>query len=178
MGLEWSHGKRRPTTPRPNGNGESIPPLPPPNEAERSRDVQSGRFVPGKRTVLKTKAKGITTLAPIACPDWLQPHIEEGAEYALALLERCQGDRVLARLAGDTADAHAVYRGYVALAVQGDMEAAREARAWLREHRSCLATFSALANEIKQPSEEVPWLATFADVSDPGKSEGGGEGTP
>jgi hypothetical protein len=67
-------------------------------------------------------------------------------------------------LAGATADAHALYRAHVALALATADTKERgqlmtEARGWLREHRSNLATLAALAGSIAIPTPpDVPWL--------------------
>lgn len=150
-GLEWSHGKVRPKTPRVLGHDAGVAPLPA-EDADLSapiKDAKTGRFLPGnrahRRRRLKAKAKGITTLNPATCESWLAPHVTEGAAYGLELLARVEHDPVLARLAGDVADAHTVYRALLALAAKGDMDAFKEARAWLREHRSALATLAGLA---------------------------------
>lgn len=152
MALEWSHGKRRPMLPRPNGNDGGVASLP--SEAGESapmQDAKTGRFVKGnrayRRRMVKEKAKGIHTLNPARCDAWLRPFVEEGAAYGVDLLQRIAGDPVLARLAGDVADAHTVYRALLALAAKGDAEALRESRAWLREHRAALATLSGLVAE-------------------------------
>jgi hypothetical protein len=152
--LEWSHGKRRPTTPRPNGHDGGAPALPPaPEESAPERDATTGRFLPGnrgyRRRMVKAKAKGITTLDPSRVDAWLAPFVKDGAAYGVELMRRVQGDPALLRLAGDVADAHTVYRALLALAAKGDTEALRESRAWLREHRSALATLSSLADESK-----------------------------
>ena len=105
------------------------------------------------------KARGITTLNPASVPAWLRPHVEDGAEYGSDLLARFP-DPCLARLVGDVADAHCVYRGLLALGAAGDVEALREARAWLREHRSALATLSGLAAENGAPVDDDRFYVT------------------
>lgn len=151
-GLEWSHGRRRPKSPRVLGKDAPVKALPPAESAETAptNDPKTGRFLPGnrahRRRQVKEKARGISTLNPERCQSWLSPHVRDGAVYGIELLRRFP-DPALARLAGDVADAHTVYRALLALGAQGDVEALREARAWLREHRSALATLSGLASE-------------------------------
>lgn len=167
--LEWSHGKRRPKSPRLLGNDTGVAPLPSSDDAEPIKDAQTGRFLPGntayRRRVLKGKANGITTLAPSACAAWLRPHVADGAAYGMDLLRRFP-DPTLARLVGHVADAHAVYRGLLALAAMGDTDALREARAWAVEHRTALATLSGLAGETTaQPSDAHLFVDTKAGVA-------------
>lgn len=158
-GLEWSHGKRRPKAPRVLGKDAGVEPLPPSETADAAptNDPKTGRFLPGnrahRRRAVKEKAKGISTLNPERCQSWLSPHVRDGAAYGIELLRRFP-DPALARLAGDVADSHTVYRALLALGAQGDVEALREARAWLREHRSALATLSGLASERTGSADE------------------------
>lgn len=157
-GLEWSKGKRRVKVPRLLGKAEGVKELPSSEDTEPIKDAKTGRFVKGnhayRRRVLKRKARGIVTLDPASCAAWLRPHVVDGASYGMDLIGRFS-DPVLARLAGNVADAHTVYRALLAQGVGGDVEALREARAWFREHRSGLATLSALAGEkTGKPADE------------------------
>lgn len=151
-GLEWSNGKVRPKTPRLTGKDDGVAAVPPPASEKSApmQDAKTGRFVPGntayRRRMLKREQRGIATLAPASCAEWLRPHVVDGASYAMRLRERFD-DPVLGSLVGDVADAHTMYRALLALAAKGDGDALREARAWLREHRSALATLSGLAGE-------------------------------
>jgi hypothetical protein len=110
---------------------------------------------------VKERAQGIATLDPKRCASWLRPFVEGGAAYGLDLLGRF-ADPALARLVGDTADARTVYRALLHLAAQGDTEALKEARAWLREHRACLSTLAALAGATPAADDgaDAPWLAS------------------
>lgn len=156
-GLEWSHGKRRPKTARLAGNDEGVKQLPASDDAEPIKDKKTGRFVVGnrayRRRVLKSKAQGITTLNPSSCAAWLRPHVEGGRSYGMELLARFP-DPATARLVGDIADAHTVYRGLLAQAAQGDTEALREARAWMTAHRTALATLAGLAGESTSQDDD------------------------
>lgn len=149
--FEWSHGKPRPKTPRLLGHDAGVPPLPKAEDAAPIKDAKTGRFLKGnqahRRRQVKEKAKGISTLNPERCASWMRPFVEGGGKYALALLTRIGSDDVLARLAGDVADAHTVFRALIALGAKGDAEALREARHWLREHRSALTTLVKLAGD-------------------------------
>jgi hypothetical protein len=163
--LEWSHGRARVTARRPSDGG---PPALPPSDTEASapmHDPKTGRFVPGNRAArrrqVKARAKGISTLDPNRCASWLRPFVADGASYGVELLQRFS-DPVLAKLVGDTADARTVYRALLHLAAQGDTEALKEARAWLREHRACISTLAALVKGIDDghtaDGDEAPWL--------------------
>jgi hypothetical protein len=72
-------------------------------------------------------------------------------------------DPALAKLIGDTADARTVYRALLHLAAQKDgvdTDLLREARAFLREHRACLSTLSALSGSgIAPDDDDAPWIA-------------------
>jgi hypothetical protein len=126
------------------------------------QDASTGRFVKGNRAYrrrqVKERSKGIATLDPKRCASWLSPFVVGGAEYGCDLLRRFP-DPALARLVGDTADARTVYRALLHLAAQGDTEALKEARAWLREHRACLATLSALSGTGANADDasDAPW---------------------
>jgi len=127
------------------------------------KDAKTGRFLPGNRAYrrrqVRERAKGITTLDPKRVASWLTPFVAGGAEHGLELLQRFP-DPALARLVGNAADAHTVYRALLHLAAQGDSQALGEARAWLREYRSCLATLSALSagGHTDPDGSDAPWL--------------------
>lgn len=161
--LEWSHGRPRVTQRRPSDGGP--PALPEAADPEPMKDATTGRFLPGNRAYrrrqVKERARGIATLDPKRCASWLRPFVEGGASYGCDLLQRFP-DPALARLVGDTADARTVYRALLHLAAQGDTEALKEARAWLREHRSCLSTLSALSGDGRAADgdEAAPWVTS------------------
>lgn len=171
MKLEWSHGKRRMTTPRPNGHDGGVPALPPePDASAPMHDPKTGRFVKGnrgyRRRMVKAKAAGITTLNPERCDAWLRPFVEGGAAYGVELMRRVAGDPALVRFAGDVADAHTVYRALLALAAKGDMTALKEARAWLAQHRAGLATLAGLADESSDVDKPKGDEHLFVDAKD------------
>lgn len=163
LDIEWSH-KRPRTTVRVEGvtpiaSGDAVP----------MNDPKTGRFVPGnrahRRRQLAQRAKGIATLNPDRVPTWLRPYVEQGAAYVVALLAMLGERPALHPLAGDTADAHTLYRAVLALAVEAEDAKARaslmaEARGWLREHRTSLATLAALAGGLELPPgpADTPWL--------------------
>ncbi len=102
-------------------------------------------------------ATGIVTINPATAPSWLRAPAEQGAAYVADLLALLQGKDVLHHLAGDVADAHTMYRAALALAVRAKNPKKRtaymsEARGWLREHRTALATLSALAGDLTLPA--------------------------
>lgn len=155
MTLEWSHGRRRPSTRTAAGDVPALPTTPPETVQNGPvRDPLTGRFLKGngaaRRRSLRAAAKGIHTLNPAACPSWIAPFARLGAAYALELAATLPAHPALGALVGDAADARAVFRGLLALAAQGDTEALKEARAWLREHRALVATIAALATELRE----------------------------
>ncbi len=160
MTLEWSHGKRRASARDAAG---AVPPLPASADAAAERDASTGRFLPAnraaRRRTLKRVARGLHTLNPAACASWLQPTAKLAQGYAIDLAATLPAHPALLALAGDAADARAIYRGLLTLAAQGDAEALKEARAWLREHRSCLATLAGLAVELKSEAPADPTAA-------------------
>lgn len=162
--INWSHGRPRTELRRPSDGGTG----PLPAESAPMNDPETGHFPPGnrawkrrevKRRELVRRKRGISTLNPAACEPWLRPHVEDGAAYGLDLQARF--DRpALARLIGDTADAHTIYKALLALGVRGDGKALSEARAWLREHRSCLRELAALNGMVPADDgeDDAPWL--------------------
>ena len=158
VGLETSHKRTRVVLRLDEGatppeTVESVP----------SHDAVTGRFLKGNRAArrrqLARRAEGIATMNPSTAPTWLRPYIEQGAAYVVALLGML-GDRVaLQPLAGDVADAHALYRATLGLATAATDPKERaalmsESRSWLREHRTGLATLSALAGGMRLPEAD------------------------
>lgn len=154
IATEWSHRRVRTvvrvdeTTPL-----ESAP-------SEPMNDPHTGRFLPRNRAYrrrqIKQRAEGIATLNPTRVPTWLRPYVEQGQSYIVALLDMLDGKPALHALAGDVADAHVMYRATLGLALEAEDAKTRtalmvEARGWLREHRTGLATLSALAGGMKLP---------------------------
>jgi hypothetical protein len=163
--LEQSHGKPRLTV-----RVDEVPPLPssdaPPIHASGSKRFAKGNQAWRLRS-LRRRADGLSTLNPARCPAWMRPHVEAGAPYTVALLAMLEGKPALHPLAGDVADAHCMYRALMALALEAESAKDRgallaEARGWLREHRTALATLSALAGDMKLPlppdGTGTPWL--------------------
>ncbi len=165
---EWSKGRVRNAT-----RVDEVPPLESVATAPQT-DAKAGRFLPGngmhRRRWLKAKAEGLTTIAPSSAPSWVRPHLECGVTYTASLLAMLEGRPALHPLAGDCADAHAMYRALLGLALATEDAKERasllgEARGWLREHRTALATLSALAGDLKPPPgpEGFPWLVPAKD---------------
>lgn len=148
--IEWSHGRARTIARRPSDGGPPL--LPPTVLIGPMRDPQTGRWVAGnvahRVRAVRAAARELATLNPATCGPWLRPHVADGATYATELAERFP-DPALRRLVLDCAAAHTAYRALLALAGEGDGDALKEARAWLREHRACLATLSALAGSMR-----------------------------
>ena len=163
VSLEQSHGKPRLTV-----RADEVPALPA-ADAVPMQDAKTGRFLKGnrahRRRQLKSRADGLSTLNPARVPSWMRPHVEQGASYIVALLGMLEKKPALHPLAGDVADAHAMYRALMTLALAAEhvkdrMALLTEARGWLREHRTSLATLSALAGDMKLPTPDdaTPWL--------------------
>ena len=140
---------------------EELPPGSPKTAGRKFAKGNRGRLIRQRQEQARARAEGIATLNPNGAPSWLRPYIEVGAPYIAALLAVLKGRPELHPLAGDTADAHVMYRACLALATQAEDAKARaslmtEARGWLREHRTALATLSALAGGM------VPSVEDFA----------------
>ena len=153
MSLEWSKGRRRPSTRTPSGDRPALPPADT-ADAPPMHDKATGRFLPGNRAhrlrQVKERAKGISTLDPAKCPSWLSPYVREGVRVAADFVTRFPDDPAIAPLLGSTVDAWVVFRALLALGAAGDGQALTEARGWLREHRACIATLAALAGDLKR----------------------------
>jgi|HubBroStandDraft_5_1064220.scaffolds.fasta_scaffold354071_2 hypothetical protein len=173
IALEQSHGKPRLTV-----RVDEVPPIAP-SESTPVHTPGTTRFGKGNQAwrlrQLKDRADGLSTLNPARCPSWMRPHVEQGASYIVALLGMLEKKPALHPLAGDVADAHAMYRAMVTLALAAEhvkdrMAMLSEARGWLREHRTSLATLSALAGDMKLPTPEdaTPWLTTSDAPGDKG----------
>lgn len=175
--IEWSHGRARQAVrvdavtpvesdesralhvPATDANGEVI-------RTKKGKIRQA--FAPGNQAwrlaQLERRSEGIATMDPAKVPTWMRPHVELGRPYVTALLAMLESKPVLWSLAGDVADAHVLYRAHVALAVAAEETKERndlmqEARAWLREHRTALATLRALAGDLHVPSPNDAGLA-------------------
>jgi hypothetical protein len=171
ISVSLSHGRPRTEVRRPSDGG--TPPLP--VESAPTNDTKTGRVLPGnrlwkkreaKRADLVRRRKGISTLNPETCEPWLRPFVLEAVRYGLDLQARFD-EPALARLIGDTADAHAIYKGLIALGSKGDTKALTEARGWLREHRACLRELAALAGLVTEKSNDeadAPWINGGGDT--------------
>lgn len=170
-----SHKRLRVELRRPSDGG--VPPMPPAAAVEPFQDPKTGRIVDGKRAALASarrrrllalerEAGAIATLNPDRCESWLSPHVRDGAAYVRELAERFP-DPALARLVGETADAHAMTRGLLALAAQGAPKALGEARAWMREHRACLRELCALAGLVGKKENADPHAAVMTAFGEP-----------
>lgn len=165
--VNWSHGRPRCELRRPSDGG--TPALPETVETAPVRDIKTGRWIKGngaaRHRSLKTRADGIATLNPSACEPWLRGSVEDGAAYAMELLTRFP-DPALARLVGNTADAHTMYRALLSLAAKGDGsgKCLTEARGWLNEHRACLRELASLAGFAKKKAAPGDASAEIAAV--------------
>jgi len=174
VALEWSHDRVRTIT-----RTDQVPALPSAEPVPIPR-TSSGRFDKENQAwrlrQVKEHAEGIATLNPDKAPSWLRPFIEQGAGYVTALLGILDGKPALAPLAGDCADAHVMYRAVLALALNAEGKARAallaEARGWLKEHRTAIATLSKLAGDIKLPKPDAH--KALAD----GLADKGDGGTP
>jgi hypothetical protein len=172
LAIEMSHERPRTTLRLDEGQ-----PLPESAQTLPMNDKTSGRFLKGNQAwrcrQLKQRAEGICTLNPAKVPSWMRPHVEQGATYVAALLAFLEGKPALHPLAGDCADAHTLYRALLGLSLATEDAKERaallsEARGWLREHRTALATLSALAGDVKL-SEPDPHAAIRAIAKENGK---------
>lgn len=130
------------------------------------RKFAKGNLAWRLRQAEQLKQTGIATMNPANAPPWLRPHIELGAPYIAALYALLAGKEALHPLAGDTADAHVMYRACLALAVSAETAKERsammaEARGWLREHRTALGTLSALSGGMKLPEPTIDLTAAL-----------------
>ena len=179
LATEWSHGRVRAVV----RADESTPPKTPETPASHKPKTQaqktSGRdFAPGNQMwrlgQLKRWSEAISTLNPDRAPSWLRPFVEQGAPYITALLSMLEGKPALHPLAGDCADAHVMYKATLSLAVAAEEPKARaalmsEARGWLREHRTALATLSALAGDLQLPAPVDQLPPGFEWAEEPSK---------
>jgi hypothetical protein len=166
---EWSNGRVRNITRADEVKAPETPPSPASHKAQTAAMKTSGRdFAPGNQAwrigQLKRRAEGLATLNPAKVPTWMRPHVEHGAPYIAALLGMLEDKPALHPLAGDCADAHCMYRGLMALALAAEDAKTRaalmsEARGWLREHRTALATLCSLAGGLQLP-EAKGFVAT------------------
>ena len=152
MTVETSHAKRRPRTPRPGEHADAVNAV----LAAPFKDASTGRFLPGNKAgrlrTLKT-VRSLVTLNPAECAVWVRPHVAHAHTEALELVTEtgAEGSTSLSGFAEDAADAHAMYRALMSLALaEGTDEktasAARsEARAWMKEHRQSLLSLRAEA---------------------------------
>ena len=163
--LELSHGRTRAALRLDQGATSPLA-----ADTEPTNDAKTGRFVKGNRAYrrrqLHARVEGISTLNPAKVPTWLRPYVEAGRPYTVALLGMLDGKPALHALAGDCADAHCVYRATLGLALAEENAKDRaalmsEARGWLREHRTALATLAALAGGMQLPAPD-PHAALFA----------------
>jgi hypothetical protein len=168
--LEWSHKRVRPVV-----RVDDVKPIES-EEAAPMKDAETGRFLKGnrahRRRQLKIRSQGIATMNSAKVPSWMRPHVEQGASYITALLGMLDGKPALCPLAGDCADAHVLYRAYLALALAADDAKTRdglmaESRSWLKEHRAALATLASLAGGMKLPTPDPH--AELAAVANEGR---------
>jgi hypothetical protein len=101
----------------------------------------------------------------------MRPYVDLGATYIRDLVTALEGREVLHHLAGDCADAHTVFRALLSLALDAEpkerTKLLTEARGWLREHRTALATLSALAGNVpKADPSTTPDAVAKADKAD------------
>jgi hypothetical protein len=124
------------------------------------------KFAPGNQAIrqkqLLARARGLTTLSPLAAPTYMRPDIVAGQKYAGELLRMLGDHPVLHNLAGQVANTSAVANALLknALRALKDSEKAtaegrtvdykmldgllKTAQSFLREHRQALATLVAL----------------------------------
>src|SRR6202034_1809917 len=137
VSLEWSHGRRRPVT-----RGKDVPALVHEQKARAgrlgaiARWHRSGASVAAVGTADDTPLAGIQTLNPGAVPAWMRGAALQGLAYRDQLQALLDGQDALYPLAGDTVDAHTVYKATLARGIKAKDPTRRaalmaEARAWL-----------------------------------------------
>ena len=167
VNLEWSHNRVRPVT-----RGKDVPPLVHEQKARAGRLGAIARWqgrgggAAAVGTAGGTPPAGIQTLNPAAVPAWMRGAALQGLVYRDQLEALLAGKEVLYDLAGATVDASTMYKATLARGVKTRNPAQRadlmaQARAWLKEHRACIATLSSLAGDLKLP-EPNPHEAMFA----------------
>lgn len=152
MTVEKSHGKRRPRTPRPGEHAMTAATV----SAGPFKDASTGRFLPGNQAArlgaLK-RVRSLVTLNPAACAPWVRPFVVRAHTEVLELVAEmgAEGSASLSGFAEDAADAHAMYRALMAIALAEGTdpkvasEARSEARAWMKEHRQSVLSLRAEA---------------------------------
>lgn len=152
MSVESSHGKRRPRTPRPGEHAIDANAV----LAGPFKDATTGRFVVGNQAsrlrALK-RTQSLVTLNPNACAPWARPHVELAQKEAMALVVEvgAESSESLKGFATAAADAHALYRAHMAIALDPKTDAKTaasalsEARMWQKEHRQSLLSLRAEA---------------------------------
>lgn len=157
--LEMSHERPRVTL-RP----DEVPSLDGSEQTDPDRDPSTGRFLPANgaaraRAVKRAaEEQRLLGLDPTKVAPWMRPFVEHARGYANLLAGAAKSD-ALSALAGDCATAETVYRALLAAATSGekiDRELLAEARGWLREHRTALATLSALARTASSSDRDAP----------------------
>jgi hypothetical protein len=177
--LEWSHDRVR-TTVRSDEvtapeSAASVP-IHAPGTTRFGKGNQAWR-----RRQLKQRAAGIATLNPAKVPTWMRPHVELGQPYIASLVALLADKPALHPLAGDCADAHVVYRALLTLAIATEESRTRaallsEARGWLREHRTAMATLCALAGGLRLPAPLDGVPPGFERADDGDHDDGGLDG--
>ncbi len=175
MTVEKSHGKRRPRAPRPGEHAEIRNAV----LAAPLRDPVTGHFLRGNKAGRLRTLKSLGTLAtldPAACAAWVRPYVELVQVEASALVEEtgAEESESLKGFAVAAADAHAMYRALMAIALAPDTpadkatEARSEARAWLKEHRQSLLSLraEARAGVPERPEEPHDLPPGFVSVED------------
>ena len=118
MSVESSHGKRRPRAPRPGEHAEIRNAV----LAAPLRDPATGHFLPGNKAGRLRTLKSLGTLAtldPTQCAAWVRPYVELVQMEASALVEEsgAEDSESLKGFAVAAADAHAMYRALMAIAL-------------------------------------------------------------
>lgn len=171
MAVETQQGKPRPRNPRP---GEGAPTS---NAvlAGPSHDPKTGRFVPGNqasrlRALKRTQRLG--TLDPSQCAPWARDAVELAHEEALRLVAEVGAEcsESLKGFATDAAEAHAMYRALMRIALDPEtdaktkVEALDDARMWMKEHRAALLCLRAEARAgLPERDNGEDWLDDAAD---------------
>lgn len=174
MGVETSHGKRRPRVPRPGEGAALVAAV----MAAPLRDEKTGRWLPGNkagrlRALQAVGKRTLVTLNPAKCAPWVRPFVELAQAEVQQIVVEC-GAEASASLKGfavAAVNALAMHRAFLAIAVDPDTdekrrsEALAEARAWLKEHRQSVLSLRAEARAgLPERDNGDGWLDTDGDT--------------
>lgn len=159
MPIRRSQDKERPEVARARvGNDEHrtgiegcAPPAPPPLKEPDKRCPKTGKFIEGNQAARMREIKRAAKfgLDPKHCVPWLRPYAGLVRLQASSILADLPAQNaMLGALAVDAATSLAIGRAMLALGGEhGAYKVLKEARAWIREHRTGVIALVALARD-------------------------------